>query len=128
LVLVLFEDLVTNIGVAVMYPVEQYSFVTKWGSLGSSDGQFVKPQGIAVDLSSGNVYVADTDNNRIQKFTSNGTFITKWGSYGPGNYQFTAPTGIAVEPSSSYVYVADAFNNRIQVFDRIQVFALPVTK
>ena len=36
------------------------------------------PNGIAVD-SSGNVYVADADNNRIQKFNSNGTFITKWG-------------------------------------------------
>ncbi|MBV9179079.1 MAG: hypothetical protein JO297_18775, partial [Nitrososphaeraceae archaeon] len=66
--------------------------------------------------------------NRIQKFSNNGTFIAKWGSYGPGNYQFTAPTGIAVEPSSGYVYVADAFNNRIQVFDRIQVFALPISK
>ena len=31
--------------------------------------------------SAGNVYVADTGNNRIQKFTSNGTFITTWGSY-----------------------------------------------
>ena len=37
------------------------------------------PEGIAVDSSSGNVYVADTENNRIQVFSSNGTFITKWG-------------------------------------------------
>ena len=37
--------------------------------------------GVATD-SSGNVYVADIDNNRIQKFDSNGNFITKWGSNG----------------------------------------------
>ena len=41
-------------------------------------GEFSSPFGIATD-SSGNVYVADTDNNRIQKFTSNGTYILEWG-------------------------------------------------
>ena len=55
------------------------TFITKWGSKGTADGQFNFPDGIAVD-SSGNVYVADDGNNRIQKFDSNGTFITKWGS------------------------------------------------
>ena len=39
------------------------------------------PEGIAVDHV-GNVYVADTGNNRIQVFSSNGTFISKWGEYG----------------------------------------------
>ena len=43
--------------------------------------------GVAVD-SSGNVYVADSGNNRIQKFDSNGTFITKWGSTGTADGQF----------------------------------------
>ena len=52
--------------------------------------------GIAVD-SSGNVYVADSDNNRIQKFDSNGNFITKWGSNGSGDGQFNGPIGIAVD-------------------------------
>ena len=44
------------------------TFLTKWGSWGSGDGQFKYPYGVAVD-SSGNVYVADTGNNRIQKFS-----------------------------------------------------------
>jgi DNA-binding beta-propeller fold protein YncE len=38
-----------------------------WGAAGSTQGKFLQPQGIAVD-SSGNVYVTDTGNNRIQKF------------------------------------------------------------
>jgi len=44
-----------------------YEFVTKWGGLGSGDGQFSSPLGVAVD-SSGYVYVADSYNHRIQKF------------------------------------------------------------
>ena len=90
------------------------TFITKWGSSGSGDGQFAEPQGIAVD-SSGNVYVADHYNNRIQKFDSSGTFITKWGSSGSGDGQFDDPTGIAVD-SSGNVYVADRDNYRIQKF------------
>lgn len=53
---------------------EQYLFQSMWGSSGSGDGQFVRPNAVALD-SSGNVYVIDEDNDRIQKFTSTGTFI-----------------------------------------------------
>jgi DNA-binding beta-propeller fold protein YncE len=56
---------------------ETYVFVIKWGQEGSGDGQFINPFGVATD-SSGNVYVADTYNHRIQKFSSNGVFLTKW--------------------------------------------------
>jgi hypothetical protein len=66
---------------------------------------------------SGNVYVADTNNQRIQKFDSNGTFITKWGVGGGGNGQFSFPTDVAVDPSGN-VYVVDNPNlRRIQKFD-----------
>jgi hypothetical protein len=44
-------------------------YITQWGSTGSGLGQLNSPQGIAVDFS-GNVYVADTGNNRVQKFGS----------------------------------------------------------
>jgi hypothetical protein len=46
------------------------SFITKWGSNGTGDGQFSYAGSVAVD-SSGNVYVADVD--RVQKFTSDGS-------------------------------------------------------
>jgi hypothetical protein len=72
------------------------------------------PWGVAVDAS-GNVYVADNGNRRIQKFTSSGTYVTQWGSYGTGDGQFDYPCGVAVDASGN-VYVADASNQRIQVF------------
>jgi tripartite motif-containing protein 71 len=83
------------------------------GSKGSGDGQFIGPQWVAID-SSGNIYVADTYNHRIQKFNSDGAFLTKWGSEGSGDGQFNFPT-VAVD-SSGNVYVADFGNHRIQKF------------
>ena len=47
------------------------NYLTQWGGLGSGNGQFIGPFGIAVD-SGNNVYVADLNNNRIEKFSSNG--------------------------------------------------------
>jgi len=57
-----------------MVSAENYSFVTKWGSRGTGEGQFNYPFSIAVDSSS-NVYVSDTFNDRIHKFRSSGTFL-----------------------------------------------------
>ena len=91
-----------------------YQFVTQWGSQGSGNGQFNGPYGLAVD-SSGNVYVTDYNNHRVQKFSSTGSYITKWGSYGSGNGQFDRPWGIAVD-SSGNVYVVDYGNDRVQKF------------
>jgi tripartite motif-containing protein 71 len=92
---------------------ETYKFVLKIPS--SQQWFFSYPSGVAVD-SSGNVYVADSGNHRIQKFNSSGSFITKWDSYGPGDGQFYSPYGFAVD-SSDNVYVADSENGRIQKFD-----------
>ena len=50
-------------------------------STGSADGQLKNPRDVDVD-SSGNVFVADNDNNRIQKFSNTGSFIRKWGVVG----------------------------------------------
>ena len=66
------------------------TFITKFGTFGSGDGQFILPFGVAVNPSKGNVYVADV-NNRIQVFDSSGDFITKFGTLGNGDGQFNKP-------------------------------------
>jgi DNA-binding beta-propeller fold protein YncE len=96
-------------------------FVTKWGSIGVNDGEFKSPDSIAIDTFSSSsygdiVYVTDWQNNRIQKFTSDGKFITKWGSFGSGDGQFNHPRGIAIDRSSNYMYVVDQRNSRVQQF------------
>lgn len=58
-------------------------FITKWGRLGSEDGEFSLPTATTVD-SNNNIYVVDAGNNRIQKFNSNGQYITSWG----GRYEY----------------------------------------
>jgi DNA-binding beta-propeller fold protein YncE len=105
------------------------TFVSKWGrnggdgTAGTGDGEFNRPKGVAVDAA-GNVFVTDSDNHRVQKFTADGTFLTKWGSEGTGDGQFRNPRGIAVDAAGN-VYVADQLNNRIQKFGRV-VQAIPV--
>ena len=65
---------------------------------------------------SGYLYVADTDNHRIQKFDSDGTFITKLGIEGTNDGEFKYPHDVAVN-SLGYIYVADTNNKRVQIFD-----------
>lgn len=99
---------------------DSYSFSTKWGTSGTTgNGEFQFPYDIAID-SSGNVYVTDTYNHRIQKFTSSGTFISTWGSEGPGDGQFSYPIGIAIHGDD--VYIVDDNNHRIQKFSTSGVF------
>jgi hypothetical protein len=85
-----------------------------WGSSGPGDGQFQVPQGVAVN-GAGDVYVADQNNNRIQKFTADGVFILRWGSFGSNDGQLGSPTGVAVDGAGN-VYVADWGNYRVGKF------------
>ena len=68
---------------------------TQWGGFGSGNGKFDYPCGVAVD-GQGKVYVADTHNNLIQKFDSNGGFLAQWGGSGSGDGQFANPRSVAV--------------------------------
>lgn len=67
-----------------MMTATHYSLKRVWSMNLSGNGQFNVPAGVAVDHA-GNVYVADSGNNRIQKFDSIGKFIATWGSSGSGN-------------------------------------------
>ena len=84
-----------------------------WGSEGHAPGQFNMPWGIGLDRS-GNVYVADWRNDRIQKFTADGRFIAAYGASGAGHGQFSRPSGVCVD-ADGYIYVSDWGNERVQL-------------
>jgi tripartite motif-containing protein 71 len=88
------------------------------GVSGSLDGQLYRPGNLAVH-SSGNIYVGDSSNNRLQEFTSGGIFSAKFGTAGAGNGQFSNPFGIAINNSTGYIYIADEANHRIQIIRRV---------
>src|SRR5580704_4561888 len=60
-------------------------------------GQFSNPDGIAVEQSTGDVYVVDTGEDRVEKFSAAGTYITQFGSAGSGPGQLNAPTWVVVD-------------------------------
>lgn len=92
-----------------------------WGQYGTTGGTlgapsvFWGPRGVAVD-SEGNIYVTDTGNKRVQKFSPAGEFLGQWGGYGVENGQFDEPVGIAIDRAGN-IYVADTWNRRVQKFD-----------
>jgi DNA-binding beta-propeller fold protein YncE len=93
-----------------------------WGEFGSSEsgsdqpGTFNEPWGMAIDKD-GYIYIADTWNHRIQKFTANGNFITTWGHFGQAETPdaFWGPRDVLVD-DFGHVYVTDTGNKRIVVF------------
>jgi len=94
---------------------EEYKYVSQFGTSGIDNGMFNYPMGMDID-SSGYLYVADTNNNRIQKFDSDGNFKMTFGSSGIEHGQFNTPWGIDID-SYGNIYVVDTGNNRVQKFD-----------
>jgi hypothetical protein len=91
------------------------SVMKHWGAYGSGEGRLMGARGIALDAQ-GNVYIADTGNNRVQVFYPNGSFMKAWGSPGAGVGEFNSPVALTVEADGD-VLVVDYGNNRIQKFD-----------
>ena len=122
----------------------------EFGSFGEGAGQVNFPTGVAAD-SAGDVYVADTENRRVDKYDENGNFLLAWGdgvidgshelqtctaatgcrkgieSSTPDAFEF--PSGVAVDndPSSASfgdVYVIDFARSRVVKFDPSGKFLL----
>ena len=108
----------------IVIPNSYMGWTAEFGSKGSGNGQLNNPSGIATD-SAGNVWVADTANNRVEKFSAAGAFIATYGTLGSGNLQFKGPTGIAID-SAGTVWVADTGNNRIEALTSAGAYAAAV--
>jgi len=80
------------------------------------DGPF-HPRDIAVDLQSGEMYVAATSAQRIDKFDPSGHFLKTWGYWEKDNGVFNKPIGVAIDTRLGHIYVADSYNFLIQKFD-----------
>ncbi len=109
--------------VAYNYGVQVFgvdgSFIRKWGSYGRGDGQFCGISGLAIlqnHLIQDLIYVADSDNHRIQVFNLDGLFVTKWGTRGTDDGQFCSPSAVVVHPTRDLVFVSEGSGNRVQAF------------
>jgi len=91
-------------------------------SINEIKGQFNKPSDIVVNRF---IYVCDTENHRVAKFSIDGSFLSSWGGNGLENGKFNFPKGIEFDFSGD-IYVADTENDRIQKFDSNGNFILSI--
>ena len=107
------------------------SFSVEFGSFGTGEGKFKIPSGLALDTGSNLLYVADTDNDRIQIINIDGScdkgddeyleddicFVDEFGDTGSDEGEFDSPTALALDTSTDLLFIADSGNDRIQIVD-----------
>ncbi|HEY1470706.1 MAG TPA: SMP-30/gluconolactonase/LRE family protein [Candidatus Acidoferrum sp.] len=111
----------TELDQVLVYDADSFKLIRKMGTTGhkhelTEPGDFAKPTGVAVDRE-GNLYVADTWNNRIEIFDADGKLISTFGKEGDGPGYFGRPKGVAID-SDGHIWVADGIQDRVQVFNR----------
>jgi titin len=104
-------------------------FVDEFGGSGDDDGEFNNPSGLTLDVSNDMLYVADTDNERIQIIDVDGNcsgsneladdvcFEDEFGERGDDDGEFDMLSALVFNSSDDLLYVADTGNNRIQIID-----------
>ena len=93
---------------------------------GNGNDQLSDPHGITVD-SSGAIWIADSDNDRIVKADPEGKVVYTLGRSGSKEGRFSSPKGVAVSPKG-FIYVADTGNERVQIFNTKGIFISKIEK
>lgn len=101
-------------------PEYTLSYASAFGSTGTANGQFSHPADVARDAS-GNLWVVDEVNNRIQEFSEKGAYLGKFGSSGTGNGKLSCAAGVAIDAKGNF-WVVEKCNNRVQEFSPAGVY------
>jgi len=95
----------------------ELSFSLEFGSFGDDEGEFKSPSGLALDRGSDLLYVADTDNDRIQIIDVDGNcsgsdelandvcFVDEFGTSGNGEGEFDSPTALVLDTGRGLIRV-----------------------
>jgi len=96
-------------------PQVELEFIKTIGEMDSLEDEviFFMPTDIGFDLK-GNIYVLDSGNHRIQKFSPDGEYITTIGQQGQGPGEFQYPQSLSLD-SEGYLYISDMGNRKIHV-------------
>jgi hypothetical protein len=100
-----------------------------FGGPGSGNGDFSGPAGVAIDESSGDVYVVDKGNNRVEKFNAEGSYLSQFNGHENPSFPggLSSPTNVAVDnstssPSKGDVYVLDGGHDTVDKFSATGAF------
>jgi DNA-binding beta-propeller fold protein YncE len=130
-----------------------HTFLGSFGAPGGAAGRLNQPRGVAVNEATGDIYVVDAGNSRIDRFGANDGFIEAWGwgvldgkkelercttecrpgLAGPGKFQFDEPNEIVIDnsrdgedPSTGDVYVEARTSAEHQAVDKFTAEGTPV--
>ncbi len=90
-------------------------FLFKFGSAGSAPGELFHPTNISIGPD-GDVYIVETSNFRVQRFSAEGKPVRIYGESGSEFGTFSRPKGIAIDRAGR-LYVGDAAFENVQIFD-----------